>query len=194
VIDDTGEDVKLIIGVSGASGAVYGIRLLEVLSAVDSVETHLTVTQNAVGIMEFETGRKLEEVQELADKYYHIEDMNAPIASGSFVTDGMIIAPCSVKSLSAVANSYADNLLTRAADVVLKENRKLVLAVRETPLHLGHLENMTKAARLGAVVLPPIPAFYHKPVDINDIVDHSVGKMLDMFGIEHRLFKRWGQM
>ena len=185
--------MRLVVGISGASGAVYGIRLLEVLAEIDSVETHLTVTGNAVGIMEFETGRKLEEVQGLADRSYHVEDMNAPIASGSFLTDGMIIAPCSAKSLSAVAGSYTDNLLTRSADVTLKEGRKLVLAVRETPLHLGHLENMTKVARLGAVVVPPIPAFYHKPVDISDIVDHSVGKMLDMFGIEHHLFRRWGQ-
>lgn len=185
--------MKLIIGITGASGAIYGLRLLEVLASIESVETHLTVSHNAASIIEYETGRKLEDVQRLAHRFYHIEDMNAPIASGSFITHGMVIVPCSVKSLSAVANSYTNNLLTRAADVTLKEGRKLVLAVRETPLHLGHLENMMKAARLGAIILPPIPAFYHRPADIGDIVDQSVGKILDMFHIEHNLFKRWGQ-
>lgn len=185
--------MKLIVGITGASGAIYGVRLLEALAALGSVEAHLTVTENAVGIIEFETGRKLEDLQKLAHRFYHVEDMAAPIASGSFISDGMIVAPCSVKSLSAVANSYGNNLLIRAADVTLKEGRKLVLAVRETPLHLGHLENMVKAARMGAVILPPIPAFYHKPARISDIVDHSVGKMLDVFHIQHDLFKRWGQ-
>ncbi len=185
--------MRLVIGISGASGAVYGVRLLEVLASNTSVETHLTVTGNAAGIIEQETGRKLEELQRLAGSYHHLEDMNAPIASGSFVTEGMIIAPCSVKTLSAVANAYGNNLLTRAADVTLKEGRKLVLAVRETPLHLGHLENMVKAARMGAVILPPVPAFYNAPADINDIVNHSVGRMLDVFRIEHNLFNRWGE-
>lgn len=185
--------MRLVIGISGASGAVYGVRLLEALASNPDVETHLTVTGNAVGIIEQETGRKLEELQRLAHSYHHVDDMNAPIASGSFVAGGMIIAPCSVKTLSAIANAYGDNLLTRAADVTLKEGRKLVLAVRETPLHIGHLENMVKASRMGAVILPPIPAFYNAPSDINDIIDHSVGRMLDVFGIEHDLFERWGE-
>lgn len=185
--------MRLVVGISGASGAVYGVRLLEVLASNDSVETHCTVTGNAVSIIEQETGRKLEELQRLACSFHHVEDMNAPIASGSFVTEGMIIAPCSVKTLSAIANAYGNNLLTRAADVTLKEGRKLVLAVRETPLHLGHLENMVKAARMGAVILPPVPAFYNAPSDINDVVNHSVGRMLDVFRIDHNLFKRWGQ-
>lgn len=185
--------MKIVVGITGASGAIYGIRLLEVLAEIESIETHLTVSRYAVGIIEYETGRKLDDIIKLANSYYHVEDMNAPIASGSFLTDGMIIAPCSAKSLSAVANSYTENLLIRAADVTLKERRSLVLAVRETPLHLGHLENMMKAARMGAVILPPIPAYYHKPTGLDDIIDHSVGKMLDVFGIEHDLFKRWGQ-
>ncbi len=185
--------MRLIVGITGATGAIYGIRLLEVLASIESVETHLTVTENAVGIMEYETGRKLEDIQKLVHSYYHIEDMNASIASGSFITSGMVVAPCSVKTLSAVANAYGNNLLTRAADVTLKEGRRLVLAVRETPLHLGHLENMVKAARMGAIILPPVPAFYHKPDNLSDIIDHTVGKVLDQFDIEHNLFDRWGE-
>ena len=185
--------MKLVVGITGASGAVYGIRLLEVLSSISTVETHLTVTRYAEDIIEYETGRKLDDIRKLVDGFHHVENMSAPIASGSFLTGGMIIAPCSAKSLSAVANSYTDNLLIRAADVTLKEGRKLVLVVRETPLHIGHIDNMKKAAMMGAIILPPVPAFYHKPETIDDIVNHTVGKILDTFSIEHKLFKRWGQ-
>jgi flavin prenyltransferase len=183
--------LKIAIGINGATGVAYGIRLLQVLSADESVETHLIISHAGERTIEIETDYKPEEIKALATCSYPIEDIGARLASGSFLLDGMIIAPCSMKTLSALAHSYADNLLTRTADVVLKERGKLVLLVRETPLHLGHLENMARVTRMGAIVMPPIPAFYHKPKTIQDIVDHSVGKALDMFRIEHNLFRRW---
>jgi 4-hydroxy-3-polyprenylbenzoate decarboxylase len=181
----------LIIGITGASGVIYGIRLLEVLSTCKDIETHLLVTEAGEENIKYETDWKVEDVRALADFSYDIQDMGARLASGSFQRDGMVVAPCSMKTLSAMANSYTDNLLTRTADVTLKEGKRLVLLARETPFHLGHLRNMEKLAEMGAVILPPIPAFYHRPRTINEIVDHTIGKVLDIFDIEHNLFPRW---
>lgn len=181
---------RLIIGISGASGTVYGVRLLEVLK--DSpVETHLVMTDSTRRVIELETGFRVEAIEALADQVHDNADIGAPIASGSFKTNGMVVAPCSMKSLSAIAHSYNDTLLIRAADVVLKEGRKLVLVARETPLHLGHLRLMTRVVENGAVMLPPMPSFYHRPETIDDIVNQTVGKVLDQFDIEHHLFSRW---
>jgi 4-hydroxy-3-polyprenylbenzoate decarboxylase len=184
----------LVVGITGASGAIYGIRLLEVLSSAKNVETHLIVSEPAEAIIRYETGRSIEEVKELASFSYDIKDIGAQISSGSFRTDGMMVAPCTVKTMSAIANSYSENLLVRVGDVTLKERRPLLLLVRETPLHLGHLRNMERLSEMGAIIMPPAPAFYHRPQTIQDIVDHTVGKMLDMFGIEHTLFQRWPGM
>jgi len=184
----------LIVGITGASGAVYGIRLLEVLSSTKDVETHLIVSEAAEAIIKYETDRSIQEAKELASFSYDIKDIGAQISSGSFKTDGMIVAPCTVKTMSAIANSYSENLLVRVGDVTIKERRRLLLLVRETPLHLGHLRNMERLCEMGAIIMPPAPAFYHKPQTIQDIVDHTVGKMLDIFGIEHTLFLRWPGM
>jgi 4-hydroxy-3-polyprenylbenzoate decarboxylase len=181
----------LVVGITGASGATYGIRLLEVLSSIKNVETHLVVSEAAEAIIKYETGRSIEDVKELASFSYDIRDMGVQISSGSFRTDGMIVAPCTVKTMSAIANSYSENLLVRVGDVTIKERRRLLLLVRETPLHLGHLRNMERLCEMGAIIMPPVPAFYHRPQTIQDIVDHTVGKMLDIFGIEHALFQRW---
>ena len=182
---------KLIIGISGASGAVYGIRALQVLRDISDIETHLVLSPSAKRTILEETDWEVPAVEALADVVHSHRDIGAAIASGSFQTSGMLVAPCSIKSLSGIVNSYSDNLLTRAADVCLKERRRLVLLVRETPLHLGHIELLGQAARYGAVVLPPMPAFYNRPKTVGDIVDHSVGKALDQFDIPHQLFKRW---
>ncbi|MBN2808351.1 MAG: UbiX family flavin prenyltransferase [Deltaproteobacteria bacterium] len=182
---------KIIIGISGASGTIYGIRLLETLKPCDDIETHLVMSDYAKEIMQYENNRDPQEVLNLADKFYPIANLGAAISSGSFLTEGMIIAPCSIKSLSGIANSYNDNLLVRAADVCLKERRKLIIVLRETPLHLGHLELMTRVTRYGATLLPPIPSFYHNPKTIDDLINQTVGKVLDNFGISHNLFKRW---
>jgi 4-hydroxy-3-polyprenylbenzoate decarboxylase len=184
----------LVVGITGASGAIYGIRLLEVLSATKNAETHLIVSEPAEAIIKYETGRSIEDVRELASFSYDIGDLGAQISSGSFQTDGMIVAPCTVKTMSAIANSYSENLLIRVGDVTLKERRQLLLLVRETPLHLGHLRNMERLCEMGAIIMPPAPAFYHKPRTVQDIVDHTVGRMLDLFGIEHSLFQRWPGM
>lgn len=185
--------MRLIIGISGASGAVYGTRLLEVLKECETVETHLVITAPAKRTLLLETPyREISQVEALADFCYGVDDIGAPIASGSFHTDGMIVAPCSVKTLSAIANSYNDNLLVRACDVVLKERRRLVLLFRETPLHLGHLRNMERVTEIGGILLPPVPAFYHRPQTLDDVINHTVGKVLDLFGINHSLFRRWG--
>jgi len=181
----------LIIGITGASGAIYGIRLLEVLSASKEVETHLIISEAGEEIIRYETDWELEQVRALADVCYDINDIGARLSSGSFKRDGMVIVPCSMKTLSALANSYADNLIARAGDITLKERKSLVLLARETPLHLGHLRNMVKLTEMGAIVFPPIPAFYHKPKTIQDLVDHTVGKVLDVFDIQHNLFPRW---
>jgi len=183
--------MKLVIGITGASGVIYGIRLLEVLSNMKGVETHLVISEAGETNIKQETNWKIEEVKALADFSYDINDIGARLASGSFKMDGMIVIPCTVKTMSALANSYAENLLIRAGDVTLKERNKLVLVVRETPLHLGHIRNMERLTEMGAIIFPPVPAFYHKPKTIQDIIDHTVGKMLDIFDIEHNLFQRW---
>jgi flavin prenyltransferase len=181
---------RLIVGISGASGAIYGIRLLEVLRE-SSVETHLVLTEAARQVITLESGHTPEQVEALADVSYGSSEMDAPISSGSFPTLGMVVAPCSIKSLAAIAHCYSGTLLVRAADVTLKERRKLVLVVRETPLHLGHLRLMAQVTEYGAVVLPPVPGFYHTPATIGDLVDHTVGKILDQFGLDHSLYERW---
>jgi len=182
---------RLVVGISGATGAIYGIRLLEFLSKSD-VETHLVISTSAEKTIRMETHWTLEQVKALATVTYNMEDVGADISSGSFYTEGMVIIPCSIKSLSAIANSYNDSLLIRAADVTLKERRKLVLVVRETPLHRGHLSLMLNVADTGGVILPPIPAFYFLPKTLDDIVNHTVGRVLDVFEINHSLFNRWG--
>jgi 4-hydroxy-3-polyprenylbenzoate decarboxylase len=176
---------------NGATGAFYGIRLLQVLAGVKQIETHLIISPAGEKTIEIETQYRAQEVKALANFSYSFDDIGACLASGSFRREGMIIAPCSMKTLSALAHSYAENLLTRAADVTLKERGKLVLLVRETPLHLGHLRNMVSVTEMGGIVMPPVPAFYHQPKTIQDIVDHTVGKALDLFGVEHTLFQRW---
>jgi 4-hydroxy-3-polyprenylbenzoate decarboxylase len=181
---------RLVVGMSGASAAIYGIRLLQVLRDVE-VESHLVITDPARQIIALETEYDLAEVEALASRVHAVRDLGALIASGSFQTDGMVIVPCSIKTLSAVANSYGDNLLVRAADVTLKERRRLVLVVRETPLHLGHLRLMQNVTEMGAIVYVPVPAFYGQPATIDDLVDHTVGRILDLFDIEHDLLTRW---
>lgn len=184
------EPRRLIVGLTGATGIVYGIRLLEALQATD-VETHLVMTRAAARTLAHEMDRTVDDVRALADVTWPVADIGAPIASGSFRTMGMVVAPCSVRSMSTIATGTTDNLLTRAADVVLKERRPLVLLVRETPLHAGHLETMLKLARIGAVVMPPVPAFYTRPQSIGDIVDQTVGRALDAFDLDLGLFPRW---
>ncbi|MFL1914024.1 UbiX family flavin prenyltransferase [Plesiomonas shigelloides] len=187
------ERTRLIVGISGASGAQYGIRLLQVLQPLAQIETHLIISQAARRTIALETEFSLREVTSLADVYHDVRDIAASVSSGSFRTAGMVILPCSVKTLSGIVHSYADDLLVRAADVVLKERRTLVLGVRETPLHLGHLRLMTQAAELGAVIMPPVPAFYHRPQTLDDIIDQTVNRVLDQFAIElpQDLFRRW---
>lgn len=172
---------------------IYGVRTLLHLRAIAGVETHLVMSEGASVNLRIETRYAIDEVKQLAHVVHSPHNLAASIASGSFRTDGMIVIPCSIKTLSGIAHSYADTLLTRAADVCLKEKRKLVLVVRETPLHRGHLELMLRAADLGAMILPPIPAFYHEPTTIEDIVDHTIGKVFDYLQLEHRLFQRWGE-
>jgi flavin prenyltransferase len=182
---------KLIVGISGASGAIYGIRLLEVLRTIDDVETHLVMSSSAKQIIEIETSYTPEYVEALAHEVHSNRNQAASISSGSFKTDGMVVAPCSMKTLSAIVNSYADSLLVRAADVVLKERRPLVLMPREVPLHLGHCKLLYEAAQLGAVISPPMPAFYNHPQTIDDLVNHSVGRVLDLFDLDAGILSRW---
>jgi len=181
---------RLIIGISGASGAIYGIRMLEALKETE-IETHLILSKATKKTILLETEYEIKYVESLANYVYDVDNIGGAVASGSFGTEGMVVVPCSVKSLSAIANSYNDNLLIRAADVTLKEGRKLVLVVRETPLHKGHLQLMLRAADMGAVILPPVPAFYHVPKTIEGIINQTIGKILDSLGIEHHLFKKW---
>ena len=182
--------LPLVVAITGATGVVYGVEMLRVLKELGQ-ETHLILSEAAGMNLAIETGYSLDDVRSLADVVYPNKDVGAAVASGSFRTRGMIVAPCTVKTLSAIANSFTYNLVVRAADVTLKERRPLVLMVRETPLHKGHLELMARAADCGATILPPMPAFYHKPESIMDIVHQSIGKALDQVGIEHKLFKRW---
>ena len=182
---------RLVVGLSGASGVRYGIRLLEVLSDRDEVETHLIISGGARRTIELETDLTHGEVEALADQVYEVGDIAAAVASGSFRTKGMVVAPCSMKTLSGIANSYSDNLLLRAADVTLKERRKLVLLPRETPLHLGHARLFVQAIEIGAILMPPVPALYHRPQTIEDVIDHTVSRVLDQMGIDNDLVQRW---
>ena len=186
----TSTSQRLIVGVSGASGVIYGIRLLELLREAD-VESHLIMSRSAEVTVAHETDRKIAEIQELADVCYRNEDIAAATASGSFRTMGMVVAPCSVRTLSEIATGVTSTLLTRSADVVLKERRRLVLLVRETPLHLGHLRSMAAVAEMGAVVAPPVPAFYAKPQSIAEMIDHTLGRALDQFDIDVGTVRRW---
>jgi len=182
---------RLVVGVSGSSGVIFGIRLLEVLKTVPDVETHLVLSKGATVTIGLETDRTVQEVTALADVVYDHGNLAAAISSGSYPVCGMVVVPCSMKSLAQIALSLGDNLLSRAADVALKERRKLVIVPRETPLHLGHLRHMVALAEMGAVILPPAPSFYHRPRTIMDVVDQTVGKVLDQFAIPHTLFTRW---
>ena len=182
---------RIVIGISGASGVIYGVKMLNLFKEKD-YEIHLILSEAGKKNIEIETGYKADEVAAMANYAYDNKDVGAALASGSFLTYGMVVVPCTIKTLSGIANSYTDNLLVRAADVTLKEKRKLVLVVRETPLHKGHLRLMTMAADMGAHILPPVPSFYHQPKTIDDIIDQTIGKIFDYLGIEHGLFQRWG--
>ncbi len=182
--------MKLVVGITGASGAIFGVRTLEALREL-GIETHLIVSQWARATIAHETSYSLDQVQSLATTFYHYDNQAAPISSGSFKTDGMIVAPCSMKTLAAIRMGFGDSLITRSADVALKERRKLVLLARESPFSEIHLENMLSLARMGVVIFPPIPAFYNKPVTVDDIVNHVVGRLLDQFGLNMPGVKRW---
>jgi 4-hydroxy-3-polyprenylbenzoate decarboxylase len=183
--------MKIVIGITGSTGVVYGVRILEALKEC-GVETHLVITEWAKKCLSMETSYKLDDVKHLAAQYSDDSNLASGISSGTYRTDGMIVIPCSMKTLSSIANGYDETLVARAAGVTLKESRKLILVTRETPLTAINLENMLKLARLGVVILPPVPGFYTKPKSIEQIIDHTVGKCLDQFGIEHNLYKRWG--
>jgi 4-hydroxy-3-polyprenylbenzoate decarboxylase len=187
----TANFTRLVVGITGASGAIYGVRALTALKTLD-VETHLVVTPPGMSTLRQELHIDLENLQALATHVYDPQDFNAPIASGSFATCGMLVAPCSMKTLSAIVHSYSNNLLTRAADVTLKEGRPLLLMVRETPLHLGHLRLMVQVAEIGAILFPPVPAFYAHPATLEEMVDHTVGRMLARLGIANDLYTSWG--
>ncbi len=183
---------RLVVGISGASGVLYGVRLLQVLRGIPAWETHLVISRAAVRTLALELPEwPPEAVRDLADFSHDFEDLAAPPASGTFLTEGMVVAPCSMKTLSAVAQGHSGDLLARAADVVLKERRRLVLVPRESPLHLGHLRNMLAVTEMGGILVPPVVSFYQRPQGVLDVVDHTVGKVLDLFGIEHDLFERW---
>jgi flavin prenyltransferase len=181
---------RLIVGISGASGTVYGVRLLEMLREAE-IETHLVMSKSAEMTLVYETDLKSKDVRALASVHYPVSDIGAAISSGSFPTMGMIIAPCSIRTMSEIASGVTSSLLSRAADVVLKEKRRLVLAVRETPLHVGHLRSMLTLAEIGAVVAPVVPAFYNRPKTVDDIINHTCGRLLDLFGIDTGMVKRW---
>ncbi len=183
--------MRIIVGISGASGAVYGLRILERLRERGDVEIHLVMTRSGERTLALETGRKIKDVRALAHVAYPVEDIGASLASGSFRTDGMVVAPCSIHTMSAIAAGITDNLLTRAADVVLKERRRLVLMVRETPLHLGHLRTMAALAEMGAIIAPPIPGFYHLPQTVDELVDHSVERVMDLLDAPAAGARRW---
>ena len=184
---------RIVIGISGASGAIYGIRLLQILRTVPMVETHLVLSSAAKRTIGMETNYSVDQVEALADQTHRTSDIAASISSGSFRAAGMIVAPCSMKTVSGIATSYSDNLLLRAADVMLKDRRPLVLLVRETPLHLGHLRLLVQVAEMGAIVMPPVPAFYHRPSTLAEIIDQTVNRSLDLLGVEleQDLFPRW---
>jgi 4-hydroxy-3-polyprenylbenzoate decarboxylase len=185
---------RIIVAITGATGAVYGVRLLQALSGTPGIETHLVVSDAASLTLHAEVGLARKDVEALAHVVHRNRDIGAAIASGSFLSDGMVIAPCSMKTLAAVAHGLSDNLIARAADVVLKERRKLILMVRETPFNLAHLRNMTAVTEMGGIVFPPLPSFYHQPTSIDEMVDHTVGRVIDLLDIEHALTPRWGGM
>jgi 4-hydroxy-3-polyprenylbenzoate decarboxylase len=185
---------RIVVGMTGASGVILGIRLVQVAREARLAETHLIISAAGKATIAQETEWKVSDVEALADVTYHVNDVGAAIASGSFVTAGMIVIPCSVKTLSAIANSYSADLIARAADVTLKEGRPLVLVLRESPLHLGHIKLMERAAEIGAVILPPVPAFYAHPQTVDDVVDNMVGRALLRFGIENDLYRKWAGM
>ncbi len=185
---------RLIIAITGATGAVYGVRLLQHLRELPGIETHLLISDAGVLNLHQELQIHKRQVEALAHVVHNTRDIGASIASGSFQADGMIVAPCSMKTLAAVAHGYADNLITRAADVTLKERRRLLLMVRETPFNLAHLRNMTAVTEMGGIIFPPLPNFYHKPASIEEMVDHSLARVLDLFQVEHQLAPRWGGM
>jgi 4-hydroxy-3-polyprenylbenzoate decarboxylase len=183
--------MRLIVGISGASGVIYGIRMLEVLQSLPDVETHLVISGGGKLNIKLETDWSLADVEALADEVHSDQNLAASIASGSFKTGGMVVAPCSMKTLSAIVHSYADTLVARAADVVLKEQRRLVLMPRETPLHAGHCKMLYEATQMGALIAPPMPAFYNNPQNIDDLINHNVGRVLDLFGLDNTTVKRW---
>jgi 4-hydroxy-3-polyprenylbenzoate decarboxylase len=183
--------VRIIVGISGASGAIYGLRLLDRLRQQAEIETHLILTRSAEKTLFMETGKAAGEVKQIANYTYALEDIGSRLASGSYPTGGMVIAPCSIHTMSAIAHGISSNLLVRAADVTLKEKRKLILMVRESPLHLGHLRTMTALSEMGAIIAPPIPGFYNKPQTVMDLVDHSVDRVLDLIGLPDNLVRRW---
>lgn len=185
---------RLVVAITGATGAIYGVRLLQQLSATPGVETHLVVSDAASLTLHQEVGMQRRDVEALAHVVHRNRDVGALLASGSFQTDGMVIAPCSMKTLASVAHGLSDNLVARAADVVLKERRRLVLMVRETPFNLAHLRNMTAVTEMGGIVFPPLPSFYHRPASIDEMVDHTVSRVLDLFGVVNTLAPRWGGM
>lgn len=189
--DGDGGRRRLIVAVTGASGAVYGARTMELLHGLPCVETHLILTAGARRTLAYETSLAPSQLTDLADVVHQENDLAASISSGSFRTDGMIVVPCSIKSLSAIAHSYDDTLVSRAADVVLKERRRLVLVVRESPLHLGHLRLMTQVTEVGGIVAPPVPSFYHHPHSVGDLVDQTIGRVLDLFGLDVEVARRW---
>lgn len=182
---------RIIVGMTGASGAIYGVRLLEVLRGIPDVETHLVLSKGVKLTLSLETDYSLEAVTQLADITYDANNLAAAISSGSFPISGMVVAPCSMKSLAQIALSLNDNLLIRAADVTLKERRKLIIVPRETPLHLGHLRHMVAISEMGGVILPPMPAFYHAPKRIDDLINQTIGKILDQLELKHDLYERW---
>jgi 4-hydroxy-3-polyprenylbenzoate decarboxylase len=182
---------RLIVAMTGASGSIYGIRALQILREIADIETHLIVSSAAARTLAAETDCTVEQLRALADEVYNNKDIGAAVASGSYRTEGMLVAPCSVKTLSGIANCYADDLVVRAADVCLKERRRVVLLFRETPFHAGHIALMDQATRNGAIVMPPVPGFYHRPETIDDIVTQTIGRALDLFGIDARIVKRW---
>jgi 4-hydroxy-3-polyprenylbenzoate decarboxylase len=185
---------RLIVAITGATGAVYGVRLLQHLGATPGIETHLILSDAALLTLQAETGLSRKDVEAMAHVVHKLRDVGASIASGSFASSGMIIAPCSMKTLASVAHGLSDNLIARAADVVLKERRRLVLMVRETPFNLAHLRNMTAVTEMGGIIFPPLPSFYHQPQSIAEMVDHTVARVMDLFAIEHTLAPRWGGM
>ena len=185
---------RIVVAITGATGAVYGVQLLRQLSSLPGIETHLVVSDAATLTLHQEAGLQRKDVEALAHVVHRNRDIGAAIASGSFQTAGMVIAPCSMKTLAAVAHGLSDNLIARAADVMLKERRRLVLMVRETPFNLAHLRNMTAVTEMGGIVFPPLPSFYHKPTSIDEMVDHTVARVIDLFGIEHHLAPRWNGM